>query len=64
MDEDKKVSTNGNDLFEEYSDEIAAACQRAVREALLRHKLAGNPIAVSKNGKVVLLQPEEIELNW
>ena len=62
MDEDKKISNNGQDLFVKYSDEISAACQRAVREALLKHKLAGNPVAVSKGGKVVLLQPEEIEI--
>lgn len=63
MDEDKKISTNVTDLFVKYSDEITAACQRAVREALLKHKLAGNPVAVSKSGKVVLLQPEDIEIN-
>lgn len=39
---------------------ILAAMAAAVREALLRHKLLGNPVAVWKNGKVVWLQPDEI----
>ena len=42
MDEDKKISNDGPDLFVKYSDEISGACQRAVREALLKHKRAGN----------------------
>lgn len=63
MEEDKKIKMNGDDLFAKYADAIAAACQRAIREALLKHKLAGNPVAVSRNGKVVILQPNEIELN-
>ncbi len=34
--------------------------QRAVQEALLRHKRAGNPIAVWRDGQVVWIPPEEI----
>ena len=40
-------------------EEIEAILRRAVRHALLDHK-RGNPIAVWKDGKVVILQPEEI----
>lgn len=36
------------------------AIARAVREAVLAHKRAGNPIAVWRDGQVVWLQPEEI----
>ena len=32
----------------------------AVREALLQHKRAGNPIAVWRNGRVEIIQPEDI----
>jgi hypothetical protein len=39
---------------------ILMAMRRAVREALLRHKLLGNPIAVWREGRVVWLAPEEI----
>ncbi len=37
------------------------AAQQAVRAALREHKLAGNPIAVWREGKVVLVPPEQIE---
>ncbi|HUY92825.1 MAG TPA: hypothetical protein VMV10_29060 [Pirellulales bacterium] len=40
--------------------EIDAALAKAVREALLEHKRAGNPIAVWENGRVVWIPPEEI----
>jgi hypothetical protein len=33
---------------------------QAVREALLRHKRLGNPVAVWREGRVVWLRPEEI----
>jgi hypothetical protein len=36
------------------------AMQRAVREAIWRHKLAGNPVAVWRDERVVWIQPEEI----
>ncbi|MBI1988223.1 MAG: hypothetical protein HYS65_00560 [Betaproteobacteria bacterium] len=38
-----------------------AAAQQAVRAALREHKLAGNPIAVWREGKVVLVPPEQID---
>ncbi len=31
-----------------------------MREALLRHKQAGNPIAVWRDGRVEWIQPEDI----
>ncbi len=40
--------------------EIEEAMQRAVREALLRHKKLGNPIALEQDGKVVVIPPDEI----
>ena len=42
-------------------DRQIAAAQQAVRAALREHKLAGNPIAVWREGKVVLVPPEQIE---
>lgn len=41
---------------------VDEALKRAVREAILRHKLAGNPIVVWEDGKTVWIQPENIEL--
>ena len=34
--------------------------QEAVREALLRHKRLGHPVAVWREGRVVWLAPEDI----
>ncbi len=39
---------------------IDKALKQAVREAILQHKRAGNPIVVWRNGKIVWLKPEEI----
>ncbi|MBI4639205.1 MAG: hypothetical protein HY731_00830 [Candidatus Tectomicrobia bacterium] len=39
---------------------IEEVLQRAVQRALVVHKRAGNPIATWKDGKVMLLPPEEI----
>jgi hypothetical protein len=41
---------------------IEEAINRGVREALLRHKQAGNPIAVWRDEKVVWIAPEDIEV--
>ena len=42
---------------------ILAAMGQSVREALLRHKRAGNPIAVWREGAVAWVQPEEIVID-
>jgi hypothetical protein len=42
--------------------QVEAAMNRSIREALRRHKLLGESIAVSRDGKVVIVPPEEIEL--
>lgn len=39
---------------------VEKAIQKATREALKKHKLAGNSVAVWRDGKVVILKPEEI----
>jgi hypothetical protein len=39
---------------------MEAAVRRAVRAAVLAHARAGNPVAFSKDGKVVWVQPAEI----
>ena len=51
------------DLFTAHAREVQEVFGRAVRHALLAHKRAGNPIAVWKNGKVVIVPPEEIEVD-
>jgi hypothetical protein len=39
---------------------ITRALSRGVRDALLKHKQAGNPIVVWRNGKTIWLKPEDI----
>jgi hypothetical protein len=39
---------------------LERAAQRAVREALRRHKLLGESIVVWENGRIVEIPPEEI----
>ena len=62
MGNDKKIEKNRQELFDLYRDEISNACERAVRAALLKHKTSGHPIAVSRDGKVVILDADEIEI--
>lgn len=47
-------------LFFAQAKEIENVLRRAVRHALLMHKRAGNPIAVWRDGRVVIVPPEEI----
>jgi len=44
-------------------EEIDGLVRQAVREAVLDHKRAGNPVAGWKDGKVVIVQPEDIDLS-
>lgn len=47
-------------LFIDHGKGIERVLQRAVNHALLMHKRLGNPIAIWKDGKVVIVPPEEI----
>jgi hypothetical protein len=48
-----------DELFHE-GTEIDKALKKAVQQALLQHKKAGNPVAAWRDGKVVLIDPEDI----
>ncbi len=52
------------ELIRRFSDRslLTGLIQQAVREAVLEHKRAGNPVAGSVDGKVVIFQPEDIEV--
>ncbi len=43
-------------------EKITDALATGVREALKRHKQAGNPIVVWRDGKTIWLKPEEIQV--
>jgi phosphopantothenate synthetase len=62
MEKNTKVNEPKNGILGRYNEQINRAYERAVREALRKHKLAGNPVAISRNGNVVLLQPDEIDI--
>lgn len=42
------------------AEEVIEAMQLAVREALARHKALGQSIVIWRDGKIVVLPPEEI----
>lgn len=50
------------ELIRRFSDRslLTSLIQKAVRDAVLEHKRAGNPVAGSVDGKVVIFQPEGI----
>lgn len=45
------------------SERILRAITEGVKQARREHKQAGRPIVVEKNGKIVLIPPEEIDLD-
>ena len=49
--------------FAEQAEAIERILQAAVRETLSIHKRLGNSIAVWKDGKVVIVPPEEIVIS-
>jgi hypothetical protein len=57
----------GHELFDreafiQMTNRVEAALQSAVRDALIQHKRAGNPIAVWEDERVVWIPAEEIEI--
>lgn len=50
-------------LFAVHGKAIEGVLRRAVRQALIGHKRARNPVAAWKDGKVVLIPPEEIPVD-
>lgn len=48
------------ELFVTHGKEIEEILRRAVRHALWKHKRLGHSIAVWRDGKVVIVPPEEI----
>ncbi len=55
------MSKTKKDIDEYFHDgsEIDKTLQRAVKEALLKHKIADNSIASWKDGKIVWIQPDK-----
>lgn len=49
-----------NDYFATHAKDIERVFRLAVIDALRMHKRLGNPIATWKDGRVVIVPPEEI----
>ena len=50
-----------NRIFVEEGHLIDEAVRKGVRDALLRHKQQGLPIVIDRGGKIVWVQPEDID---
>lgn len=59
---DNKKATKKDKISAAFENKnlITRALALGVRAALIKHKRAGNPVVVWKNGKTVWLKPEEI----
>lgn len=55
----KRTKPDISKIFSEGSL-IDEAIRESVRRALVQHKNAGNPVAVWRDGKVVMLKPESL----
>jgi hypothetical protein len=55
MPEERTIS----ELFDD-DELITQAIQQGVRDELLSHARAGNPVPISENGQIVWISPEEI----
>ena len=58
------MGTTRPDIGALFEDDVAMqrAMNKGVREALRRHKLLGEPIAVWRDGQIVWVPAEEIEI--
>ena len=62
--EKPKIDLNSSkNLLVEQRETIREVFKQAVRQAILEHKRAGNPITVSENGQVIWIQPEDIRFD-
>lgn len=50
-------------LFTKHGKEVERIFREAVRQALWRHKRLGQSVAASRDGKVVIVPPEEIPVD-
>lgn len=62
MGSNRKIESSP-DLLVKYRSLVRDAITRAVRDAIFKHKQAKNPIAIERDGNVVILQPDEIEVD-
>ena len=56
-----EAAKDRNRIFVEEGHLIDEALKKGTREAILRHKQAGLPIAIYRDGKTVWVQPEDLD---
>lgn len=56
------LKLSGPNLLVQHGHLVEEALRKGIREAILKHKRAANPIAVVRDDKVVLLQPDDINV--
>jgi hypothetical protein len=55
-----KLQSDKISEFFQNPERVTAVLQQGIRDALLKHKQAGNSVCTWKNGKVIWIAPEEI----
>ena len=57
----KRVITKDPDtIFRQGDHVIVEVLGKGVRDALLRHKAHGNPVAIERDGKVIWVRAEDV----
>jgi hypothetical protein len=56
------LGENSNLCSPESTEQIRRAMEKGLRESRRNHKEAGVPMIISRDGKIVYLQPDEIEI--
>ena len=59
----RKATDIPKDLFISHGQEVEALFQEAVERALWRHKRLSNPVVAWENNQVIIVQPENIEID-
>ena len=44
-------------------EKVRLIIQSAIHDALLKHKQAGNPVCELRNGQIVWIKPQDIEID-
>lgn len=60
MESNRKIEPDTPNLLVKYRHLVNDAIRKGIREAMLKNKRAENSIAVGRDGKVVIIKPEDI----
>jgi hypothetical protein len=58
-----KKTTSEIEAMLQDSDLVRKAMERGIRRAVWEHKQLGNPVCVMRDGKIIWLQPHEIDVD-